>query len=167
MAARHCVAHQPGSSVDVNDLRRADNQLPGAARCVLRRSRSRTLLACKFAFATVWTCARGLTDARIDSLSTLCAVIGAGQELFGHACANGGVILRPGETHKVMCGHGKDHGAYCGPFCPHIGSGDFDGAPCASAWAPQDAGAYIRRETYSYRRAPGYGRCEHPPSAHE
>jgi hypothetical protein len=37
-------------------------------------------------------------------------VIGVGQQLFGHGCANGGVVLRPG-MHTVLCGHGKDHGA--------------------------------------------------------
>ena len=41
--------------------------------------------------------------------------IGSGQHLFGHACAGGGVILRPGvvhgrSTHKLKCAHERDHG---------------------------------------------------------
>jgi len=97
-------------------------------------------------------------------------VIGVGQQLFGHGCANGGVVLRPG-MHTVLCGHGKDHGAYCGGFCTHLHEPRPHGhhlnaslhergalgQPCRDAWAPQDIGGYVRRETEAYRQDPGYG----------
>lgn len=84
--------------------------------------------------------------------------IGPGKQLFGHACANGGVVLRPGRGfHKVLCAHGKDHGAYCGSFCPHADPSDTTGPRCEQAWAVDDMGAYLRRETDAYREAPGWG----------
>lgn len=83
--------------------------------------------------------------------------MGVGKELFGHACANGGVVLRPGAAIKVQCGHSKDHGAYCGGFCPHVDPRAAEGEPCYSAWAPEDIGVYLRRQTKSYRTDPGWG----------
>ena len=78
--------------------------------------------------------------------------MGPGKELFGHACASGGVILRPGSNHKVMCAHARDHGAYCGSFCPSPG-----GKLCSDAWRPEDIGEYLRLQTLSYRSSPEYG----------
>ena len=120
---------------------------------------------------------------------SLCAagkqVVGPGKQLFGHACANGGVVLRPGTHHKVLCGHARDHGAYCGKFCPsttasssvrggrellsmasgarggdEAGGG---GARCAQAWAPEDVAVYLRRETAAYREDPGWGHYKYAP----
>ena len=42
-----------------------------------------------------------------------------GVSLFGHACAQGGVILRPG-TNRIFCGNGHDAGARCVDYCPHV-----------------------------------------------
>ena len=86
-----------------------------------------------------------------------------GVQLFGHACANGGVILRPGSSTRVKCGHGKDSGAGAcasgNTFCPPTSSvaTGLDGPPCGDAWHPSDVHAYLKRETDAYRRAPGWG----------
>ena len=81
-----------------------------------------------------------------------------GVSLFGHACSGGGVILRPGtNVAKVMCGHGFDHGAYCGPFCKHVPEWQYEGEKCSSAWAPEDMGVYLYRDTQDYRANPGWG----------
>lgn len=82
-------------------------------------------------------------------------VLGPGKELFGHACANGGVILRPGRFHRVLCGHARDHGAYCGAFCPPASR--HDATRCTDAWAVADIGDYVRLETDHYRNHPGWG----------
>ena len=83
-----------------------------------------------------------------------------GVHLFGHACAEGGVILRPGAHTRVLCGHGQDSGAHCNGICAHLteGAGAHEGAICSGAWAPQDIGEWIHRDTAAYRREPGWGK---------
>ena len=85
---------------------------------------------------------------------------GPGTQLFGHACADGGVILRPGHI-KVHCGTGTDCGAGCcvgqRKFCPRTGSAtSATGKPCTGAWHPADVHIYIERDTRAYRRDPGW-----------
>ena len=90
--------------------------------------------------------------------------MGPGVQLFGHACADGGVVLRP--THnRIYCGTGTDCGAGCchgqRRFCPATAAaadGGADGEPCAGAWHPADVGVYLRRDTLAYRRKPGWGK---------
>ena len=94
-------------------------------------------------------------------------VVGIGKQLFGHACANGGVVLKPGKgVNKLLCAHEKDHGAYCGEFCPRaldLFSGrvgvpeDMQPPWCAQAWAPADVHVYLRRATDAYRADHGWG----------
>ena len=102
---------------------------------------------------------------------------GIGKQLFGHACANGGVVLKPGKgVNKLLCAHEKDHGAYCGEFCPRaldLFSGrvgvpeDMQPPWCAQAWAPADVHVYLRRATDAYRADHGWGHynevCPAPP----
>ena len=45
--------------------------------------------------------------------------LGPGVQLFGHACADGGVILRP-ELNKIFCGTGTDCGANCCNGMRHV-----------------------------------------------
>lgn len=44
-----------------------------------------------------------------------------GVPLFGHACAQGGVILRPGRV-KIFCGNAHDSGARCVDYCASPGA---------------------------------------------
>jgi hypothetical protein len=67
-----------------------------------------------------------------------------GALLFGHACGGGGVIFRPSKV-KILCGHDRDYGARCEPFCPHIDARATSGPTCKQAWAPTDVGACASR----------------------
>ena len=48
---------------------------------------------------------------------------------------------------QVLCAHNKDHGAHCDAFCEHVAEWQFEGPRCGSAWAPEDIGVYLWRET--------------------
>ena len=76
--------------------------------------------------------------------------MGPGKELFGHACASGGVILRPGSTTRSCARHARI--MVRGSFCPSPG-----GKLCSDAWRPGDIGEYLRLQTLSYRSSPEYG----------
>ena len=72
-----------------------------------------------------------------------------GDFLFGHACADGGLIFRNGVA-KVVCGNGQDAGQECGtqhPYCPRTTTETpVSGPPCAGAWHPRDIHIYLQRD---------------------
>lgn len=82
-----------------------------------------------------------------------------GVALFGHACSEGGVVLRPGAVNRIRCGHGQDSGAHCNDLCEHVPeSASHDAPTCHGSWAPQDVGIYLQRDTTAYRANPGWGK---------
>lgn len=69
----------------------------------------------------------------------------AGSFLYGHGCQDGGVILRPGNATRIVCGLSHDAGGYCHDYCPP--SAEHDATCDEGAWHPEDAPAYLHRQS--------------------
>jgi len=77
-----------------------------------------------------------------------------GYHLFGHSCANGGIVFRP-RVANVLCGNPGDAGGYCHRFCPPTEGGGACGYATGQdrrSWAPADVHVYLQRETLERNR---------------